>query len=203
MPFDFTQFGGTYQQQTNKIAAYSASVDDDLIKANATDGAFTVTLPTAIGNGGKMIGVQKTDSSANVVTVAATAGSIYGNAKLTAQYQVVFYTSDGTNWYEMQGWNGEKKGASVVASADPYVIDPTAGDFHTITPGVTGNVNAGAAGAVGQRMTLFITSYTLTFNTNFKSTGTLATGTTSAKVFILEFVSNGTTWAEVSRTTAQ
>jgi hypothetical protein len=46
------------------------------------------------------------------------------------------------------------------------------------------------------------TSYTLTFGTNFKSTGTLATGTTTAKVFVITFVYDGTNLNEVSRTAA-
>lgn len=46
------------------------------------------------------------------------------------------------------------------------------------------------------------TSYTLTFGTGFKSQGTLATGTVSGKVFALEFVSDGTNYNEVARTTA-
>lgn len=46
------------------------------------------------------------------------------------------------------------------------------------------------------------TSYTLTFGTGFKSTGTLATGATSARYFVIEFLSNGTSMIETSRTIA-
>lgn len=45
-------------------------------------------------------------------------------------------------------------------------------------------------------------SYTITFGSGFKSTGTLATGTTSARVFVVKFVSDGTNLYEVSRTSA-
>lgn len=45
-------------------------------------------------------------------------------------------------------------------------------------------------------------SFTLTFGTNTKNQGTLATGTASGKVFLVCFVSDGTNWIEVSRTTA-
>ncbi|MDP2941988.1 MAG: hypothetical protein Q8O36_00520, partial [Candidatus Omnitrophota bacterium] len=59
----------------------------------------------------------------------------------------------------------------------------------------------------GQKINLVITtsgtsSFTLTFGSNFKSTGTLATGTVSAKVFVVSFVSDGTNLNEVARTTA-
>lgn len=46
------------------------------------------------------------------------------------------------------------------------------------------------------------TSYTITFGTGFKTTGTLATGTTSARRFVINFVSDGTYLIETSRTTA-
>lgn len=46
------------------------------------------------------------------------------------------------------------------------------------------------------------TSYTCTFGTGFKTTGTLATGTVSARRFVINFVSNGTFLIETSRTIA-
>jgi hypothetical protein len=46
------------------------------------------------------------------------------------------------------------------------------------------------------------TSRTVTFGTGFASTGTLATGTTADRRFVVAFVSDGTRLLEVSRTTA-
>lgn len=59
----------------------------------------------------------------------------------------------------------------------------------------------------GERRTFIVltsgtTSYTLTFGTGFKTTGTLATGATSARRFVVSFVSDGTRLIECSRTTA-
>jgi hypothetical protein len=51
-------------------------------------------------------------------------------------------------------------------------------------------------------LTSGVTSYTLTFGTGFKATCTLATGTTSARYFVVEFVSDGTYLIETSRTVA-
>lgn len=45
-------------------------------------------------------------------------------------------------------------------------------------------------------------SFTLTFGTGFKTTGTLTTGTTSGKVFVIHFISDGTTVNEAGRTAA-
>jgi VCBS repeat-containing protein len=79
---------------------------------------------------------------------------------------------------------------------------------------VVGIVPSGActfnapAGIAGQIMVFSITtsgtsSYNLNWNTNYKSTGTLATGTVTAKTFTVTFVcADGTTWHEISRTGA-
>jgi hypothetical protein len=78
----------------------------------------------------------------------------------------------------------------------------------TITPTAACTFNA-TGGVTGQRSTFVVTtsgttSFVLTFGTNFKSTATLATGTTTAKIFTVSFLcTNGTQWVELSRTTAQ
>lgn len=82
-------------------------------------------------------------------------------------------------------------------------------DIITITP--TGNCtfNAAAGGDLGRIVTFVITtsgttSRTLTWGTNFRKTGTLATGTTSARYFAVTFRYVGVnTWMEISRTAAQ
>jgi hypothetical protein len=60
---------------------------------------------------------------------------------------------------------------------------------------------------LGARVSIVVTtanttSRTLTFGTNFKTTGTLATGTVASKVFTISFIGDGTNLNEVSRTTA-
>jgi hypothetical protein len=77
----------------------------------------------------------------------------------------------------------------------------------TITPSNACTFNA-SGGIPGQSITFVITtsgvsSFVLTWGTNFKTTGTLATGTTSARTFCVSFVcTNGTQWVEIGRTTA-
>lgn len=66
-------------------------------------------------------------------------------------------------------------------------------------------INATTGGVAGQTLELMITNdaggaRTVTFGTNFRSTGTL-TGTAS-KVMLMEFWSDGTNWIEASRTVA-
>jgi len=77
-----------------KTAAYTITAKDKYIYANASGGAFNVTLPTA-DNGlrGQEFCIKKIDSSANAVTVV---GSIEGgNVTLSAQYNYVRVTCDG------------------------------------------------------------------------------------------------------------
>jgi hypothetical protein len=77
---------------------------------------------------------------------------------------------------------------------------------YTITP--TGACTFNASGGVAGQYCSFVitttgtTSRTLTWGTNFKTTGTLATGTVAAKVFTITFIYDGTNWNETSRTTA-
>ena len=85
-------------------------------------------------------------------------------------------------------------------------LDPTLGNVFTLTPAQHETINA-ASVISGQTISIVVTtsgssSYTLTFGTSFKSTGTLATGVSSGKVFTVTFVSDGTNYNEVARTTA-
>ncbi len=98
---------------------------------------------------------------------------------------------------------------STVSALTPgatVTLNCTLGDVFTLTPAESETINATNL-APGQRVSVVITtsgtsSYTLTFSGNFKVTGTLATGTTSGKVFTVTFISDGTNLNEVARTTA-
>ena len=86
-----------------------------------------------------------------------------------------------------------------MAFATNSAVKLTVTDNRTITTTVP---------AAGKHRTLIIltagtSTFTITFGTGFKPvSSTLATGTADAKVFVLEFVSDGTVLYEVSRTTA-
>ena len=82
----------------------------------------------------------------------------------------------------------------------------TAGDVHkTTTSNAVGDatINAATAGLPGQHMWIIIVNdlgrgKTITFGTNFKSSGTLAG--TAGKTATIHFISDGTAWYEVART---
>jgi hypothetical protein len=78
--------------------------------------------------------------------------------------------------------------------------------FVQVTPTATGSFTT-TVPVVGTLCTLIVltsgtTSYTMTFGTGFRSTGTLATGTVTARRFVFQFVSDGTSLIEASRTVA-
>jgi hypothetical protein len=75
-----------------------------------------------------------------------------------------------------------------------------------VTPNATATFTTTIPPA-GTRCTLIVltsgtTSYTMTFGTGFKTTGTLATGTVTAQRFVFQFISDGTSVIEASRTVA-
>lgn len=102
---------------------------------------------------------------------------------------------------------GGNYGAAVMPGTSGTIAVRMGASVLKITPTDNCTFNA-SSGTPGQLVTIYITtsgtsSYTMTFGTNFISTGTLATGTVDAKKFAVTFrcVAGGT-WAEISRTTA-
>lgn len=85
-------------------------------------------------------------------------------------------------------------------------LDPALGNVFSTAPSGDMTINASSA-LLGARVSVVVTTIntttrTLTFGTSFKSTGTLATGASSGKVFTVNFVGDGTNLNETSRTTA-
>jgi hypothetical protein len=87
-------------------------------------------------------------------------------------------------------------------TAMAFGTDNVARVTPTATASYTTTVPAAGAICVLSILTSGATSYTITFSTGFKSTGTLATGTTTARYFNITFVSDGTNLIEMSRTVA-
>lgn len=104
--------------------------------------------------------------------------------------------------------NGGISGAAAAPATTGAMTINMTSSIITITP--TGNCTFNASGGVaGQILTFHITtsgttSFTMTFGTNFRKVGTLATGTTSARFFSISFrCLDGTIWTEIARTAAQ
>ena len=86
---------------TTQAATYSILPSNGLVELNATSGAFTATLPSAVTNPGMLCRVIKIDSSSNAVTIATTSGQTINGAStigLSSQWAGKTLVSDGSNW---------------------------------------------------------------------------------------------------------
>lgn len=89
-------------------ATVAASSTDGLIRANAADGAVSVTLPDpARCDTGVTVVVKKVDASANPVTVV---GDIEGESSwdLTGQYHLLEVVNNGTSWDVLRSFAGPR-----------------------------------------------------------------------------------------------
>lgn len=91
---------GRIRAVVNVAAAHPVVATDDVVLADATGGAFPVTLPTAVGAAGRTVTVKKVDASVNAVTVASAGGTIDGavSIAMATQNEALTATSDGANW---------------------------------------------------------------------------------------------------------
>jgi hypothetical protein len=86
---------------TTKTANATVAAIDFTILCNNTTGPITITLPSAVGVGGRMYIIKKTSAAGNNVTVVCNgAQTIDGNAtySLVTQYSSIMIQSDGVNW---------------------------------------------------------------------------------------------------------
>jgi hypothetical protein len=83
-------------------SAYACTQSDRYVLADASAGAFTVTLPNAFHCPGKAYTVKKTDASAHAVTVLVAAGQTIDGAaacRLATRNSAVDVVSDGRAWF--------------------------------------------------------------------------------------------------------
>lgn len=133
---------------TSKVFAdspYTALTSDDVIFISTTGGAFTLNLPTAVGNTGKVLRVIKTTNDTNLITVDAS-GSETINGTLTIvigrQYAEYAFISDGANWNifsRNETVFATATGNPASATSGNIIIVPTeSNDSHNAYDGTTG-----------------------------------------------------------------
>lgn len=112
-------------------------------------------------------------------------------------------SSGGTLWSAVK-----TNSADTMPSNSGTISLPMTRSVYSLTPRGDCTINA-TNGQAGNIVALIVTttgttSWTLTFNTNYKTTGTLATGVVSGKVFTITFAcsADNVTWVELARTTA-
>lgn len=105
---NFDEIDGLFKKSLNwqvlsKGGNYTVATTDyhTMINASASTASFTITLPTAVGNAGFVVGIKKIDATANTVTVKGNAAELIDGLNervLTDQYDSVILVSDGTGW---------------------------------------------------------------------------------------------------------
>jgi hypothetical protein len=69
---------GVQPQVAAPTGTYAVRPNDEVVIGNATSGAFTITLPSAVAQARSRYTIIKGDSSGNAITVATAAGAING-----------------------------------------------------------------------------------------------------------------------------
>lgn len=102
--------------------------------------------------------------------------------------------------------NGGITGVTATSAATGTVSVTMTSKIITVTPSgaLTLNATGGVAGQTAYIIvnTSGVTSFVVTFGTNYRTTAVINTGTVTAKRFVVELVYDGTVWNEVSRTVA-
>ena len=86
---------------TTVTGAYAVKAADYSVLANATGGAFSVTLPPSASSDRRVLQVKKINASANAVTVDGYLGELVEDAAtqaLTLQGENLMLVCDGTQW---------------------------------------------------------------------------------------------------------
>lgn len=155
---------------------YTVKGSEDIILADATAGAITVTLPDATANKNLAIYVKKTDSGGNAVTVATSLSQTIDGAStvsLAAQYATTTLVSDGANWI-----------VKTVSASGTF----TGG---TITGATTVSLASATALVVGPNGTTNPT-FQVDTNTASAATGIKITGAAAGGKVALAVISSGT-----------
>lgn len=161
---------------------------DNMIYTTAID-TYAVTSLTAAGRAL----LDDADAAAQRTTLGlGTAATQNLTAFATAAQGALADTA------QQESYAARANGTTALALATDNVVKVTPTATATFTTTVP---------AAGTRCSVIIltsgtTSYTMTFGTGFRSTGTLATGTVTARLFVVDFISDGTNLLETGRTAA-
>lgn len=109
---DFTGSSAAYLASQAAAAtitsAFTPTYSGQTVFADASAAAFTITLPTAVGNNGFWFRIKKVDSTLNEITVATNASQTIdgstANKLIRVQYESMTFVSDNSNWFVADGF---------------------------------------------------------------------------------------------------
>ncbi len=92
---------GMVKGAATKTADYTVGDDDYCILIDASSGAVDITLPTAVGNNGRIYVVKAIDITNAAVVEPDGSETIEGAANYTfqTQYDSISFVSNGANWF--------------------------------------------------------------------------------------------------------
>jgi hypothetical protein len=94
---------GSSAAKVSTVSTNTTLGDQTFILVDASAGAITITLPTAVGIGDRYYHIKKIDSSSNKITISATGGqTIDGSTsyQLKIGNESVSIVSDNANWWK-------------------------------------------------------------------------------------------------------
>ncbi len=160
------------------------------LSGNTLAAGVTASSLTSVGT--LSAGVIPTSLLGGTVTNAQLAGSIDLTSKVVNVLPFALGGNSGS-----AATSGTSGTVSVSMVTAVITCTPTGAMTLNFTGGVAGEVTTFIFTTSG------VSSFVITFGTNAKSQGTLATGTTTGKVFSVSFrCKDGTTWVETGRTIA-
>lgn len=169
------------------------------VTTKATIGRIYTLEITTIGTTSYTITFGANFTGQGTLETGTTSGVVYG----------IRFVYDGVKFLELdrlrQGVPSITVPYTVTTSTLPYADGVSVYNFTPTTSENLAIVPAGRAGAMIQLHVIGDGSAarTTTFTTNTKPTGTLATGASGATDSWATFLSDGTSWREISSTTAQ
>lgn len=93
--------GGANLNVNTKTSSYTLTSADDVILGDANSAAFTLSLPAAASNEGKIFHIKKVDSTFNAITIDPNSSETVDGSTTTTvntQNENLQIISDGSNW---------------------------------------------------------------------------------------------------------
>jgi hypothetical protein len=149
----------------------------------------------------------KEPGNANIqahVTAAHAPSTAQANADIT-KAEIEAKLTGAISSHSHAGGGGQPVGFTILAN--DTLAQALATNINTRITVTAARTLTTTVPAAGTRCSVLVltsgtTSRTITFGTGFKPVGTLATGTTSGRVFVVNFISDGTNLYEAGRTAA-
>lgn len=86
---------------STKTTTATLTLADDIVLADSTSGAFTITLPTAIGNQGKTYDIKKIDNNLTQIIIDANGAELiegFSDTRLSTLGESIRIVSDNVGW---------------------------------------------------------------------------------------------------------